>query len=188
MNYTKTDRNKVIEILTKAFLENRSVGFIVGNNLGFVRRIKVLMRYSFNLCEHFGLVYLSPDKTGFALVLLPHTKSFSLATVWWDLILLIRVIGLRRLKKVLHREKLIKSQHPEKAFYYLWFIGVDPLYTGNGSGSLLLTEILKEAELAQLPVYLETSDFSNVLWYQKFGFELYAEIDMGYKLYFLRKT
>jgi hypothetical protein len=36
-------------------------------------------------------------------------------------------------------------------------------------------------------VYLETSTLKNIPWYQRFGFTIYQEIDMGYQLSFLTK-
>ncbi|WP_235206992.1 GNAT family N-acetyltransferase [Pedobacter sp. V48] len=99
---------------------------------------------------------------------------------------MLKVIGVFNLPKVLRREGLIKKQHPKTPFYYLWFIGVDPSVTGQGLGSALLQELIKEAGMMDLPFYLETSTVENIPWYLEFRFYIYHTIDIGYTLYFLK--
>ena len=86
------------------------------------------------------------------------------------------------------RESKIKSFHPKYSFYYLWFIGVDPDEQNKGIGSQLLEEVIKEGKLQQRPTYLETSTLRNLPWYQKFGFQIFEELDFGYKLFCLKTT
>jgi ribosomal protein S18 acetylase RimI-like enzyme len=71
--------------------------------------------------------------------------------------------------------------------YYLWFIGVDPNEQHNGIGSALLNEVIREGTKKNRSIYLETSTLKNIPWYEKFGFKIYNELDLGYKLFFLRK-
>lgn len=181
-----TDKERIIEILTFAFESNASVNYIVKQDEQRMDRIRNLMRYSVRVCSVFGKVVLSDDRNAAALVM-HEPKGFSLRALMWDLELVFRVSGLRNLKKVMRREALIKEQHPLKTFYYLWFIGVHPAHRGHGIGSDLLTELLADAESMSLPVYLETSAVRNVPWYEKFGFQVFHEIDIGYKLFFLKR-
>jgi ribosomal protein S18 acetylase RimI-like enzyme len=87
----------------------------------------------------------------------------------------------------LDRESKIKKLHPKEPIYYLWFIGVDPNIQNKGTGSALLKDVIKQAELKNRPVYLETSTLKNLSWYKKFGFKIFSEHDFGYQLYFLKK-
>lgn len=184
---TRADKDRVVELLRLSFKENLSVHFMVGAAKGRDRRLRRLMGYSFELCYRFGEVWLSEKKDGCALVLYPHLKRVSLGAVWLDLQLLFGVIGFSGLKKVLRREKLINARHPVAPFLYLWFIGVNPWVQGKGIGSGMLMEILAAADAERMPVYLETSVLKNVGWYEKMGFEQFEELDMGYRLFFLRK-
>ncbi|ETZ24164.1 hypothetical protein N824_16625 [Pedobacter sp. V48] len=129
---------------------------------------------------------MSEDKNACALVLFPDKKKTSLKGIYWDVKLMLKVIGVFNLPKVLRREGLIKKQHPKTPFYYLWFIGVDPSVTGQGLGSALLQELIKEAGMMDLPFYLETSTVENIPWYLEFRFYIYHTIDIGYTLYFLK--
>ncbi|MEJ2884755.1 GNAT family N-acetyltransferase [Pedobacter sp. GR22-6] len=180
------DKERIIEILTLAFESNASVNYIIKQDGRRMQRIRHLMDYSVKVCTAFGKVLLSDDRNAAALVM-HEPKSFSLQSLFWDLQLIVRVTGLRKLRKVLQREALIKAQHPAGNFYYLWFIGVHPVHKGYGIGSDLLNELIADAESLGLTVYLETSTAKNVPWYEKFGFLNFKEIDLGYRLYFLKR-
>ncbi|ATP57396.1 GNAT family N-acetyltransferase [Pedobacter ginsengisoli] len=186
MVISNEDRIRVTEILANAFKDNKSVNYIVKQDRKRLSRIKLLMEYAYFMCNTYGRVILSEDKNACALVLFPDKKSVTLKGIYWDVKLVFKVIGLSNLPKVLKREALIKKQHPQLPFYYLWFIGVDPLAAGRGLGSVLLQELTNEAEVMGLPFYLETSTVENIPWYQKFGLHVYHTQDIGYTLYFLK--
>ncbi|RZM19500.1 MAG: GNAT family N-acetyltransferase [Pedobacter sp.] len=138
---TQNDRERIIEILSLAFDSNASVDYVVKQDVRRTARIRSLMDYSYQVCAKFGKVMVSEDRNAAALVL-RGKKSFSLRALWWDLALVIGVTGLRNVMKVLRRESLIKAQLPAGDFYYLWFIGVDPAFSGRGIGSGLLKELM----------------------------------------------
>lgn len=70
---------------------------------------------------------------------------------------------------------------------YLWFIGVNYLFQHAGTGSNLLNEVIEFAQQKDLPVFLETSTNENLPWYNRFGFQIYSELELGYKLFFLKR-
>jgi len=183
----RSEKEMIVELLRLSFINNLSVGFLVGSGYGRGSRIRGLMEYACEVCYRFGEVLITEDGSACALILYPHLKRFSLYAVWLDIKLLFGVIGFARLKKVLHREKLIENQHPKVPFCYLWFIGVDPAVQGKGIGSDLMAELLAKMDAQDLPVYLETSVARNISFYQKFGFQVFHQIDFGYSLVFLRR-
>jgi ribosomal protein S18 acetylase RimI-like enzyme len=101
--------------------------------------------------------------------------------------LILSCIGIENIKKALSRESKIKQLQPKELMYYLWFIGVNPEYQNEGIGSVLLSEIIEDSENKKRPIYLETSTLKNLPWYKKFGFEIYNELDLSYKLFFLKR-
>lgn len=146
------------------------------------------MEYSIDMCHLFGNIYLSSDNKACALMLFPDHKKTTFQTILWDIQFIWQVVGLSSLKPLLNREAQIKTGYPaDQTFLYLWFIGVDPAYQKIGKGSTLLNQILQDANHQNRPVYLETSSLDNVRFYQKFGFEVYNELQFGYTLYALRK-
>lgn len=183
----KSDKLTVIDILSGAFSDNRSVNYVIPQDEKKMQRIRRLMAYSFDVCFSSGEVYLSDCRRACALVLYPGRKRISLQSIWWNLKLAVTVFGLSRTAKVLSREQLIKKHHPTGNMFYIWFIGVQQGSQQSGIGRQLLLELLLKSLEMQLPVYLETSTPENVPWYQRAGFEIYAEEELGYRLFFLRK-
>ncbi|NRF41118.1 GNAT family N-acetyltransferase [Pedobacter foliorum] len=175
-----------IDILTAAFQDNQSVNYIVQQDNNRMIKIRRLMEYSYSICERFGKVVTTEDGHCCALILFPDQKKFSFGTLVLDLRLILGVTGMQNLFKVLKRERLINQQHQQKSIYYLWFIAVDPKHQQEGRGSDLLKTLIADASNMQRPFYLETSTLKNIPWYEKNGFQVFHELDIGYRLLFLR--
>lgn len=180
------DKQLVVEILAEAFDNNQSINYLIPQDDKREKRIKSLMEYSFDVCYLFGNVLLSEDKKGCALILLPDKKKTNLKSTLLDLKFIFQSIGLSNVKKAISRESEIKKYHPKGPLYYLWFIGVDENEQSKGIGSKLLSEVVEEGRKQNRTVCLETSTVKNLPWYQKFGFEVYKELDFGYKLYCMK--
>lgn len=163
------DKQLIVDILTASFYKNKSVNFVTKQDRNKARRIKALMDYSFEMCWHYGEIFISEDKKGTLLTLLPKKKSGARAIVL-DIKLVFKTIGLTRVGKVLKRESMIKKNHP-KDLIYLWYIGVMPGSQGKGIGSNLLDGLIQIAKSRSLPIYLETSTIENLPFYHKHGFE-----------------
>lgn len=181
-------KNLIIDILVAAFKDNQSVNFIVRQDERRLKRIAALMDYSFEMCYHFGDVWITEQQDGCALILYPHLKKFSLLAIWLDVKLIFRAIGIPGIFKALKREGLIKKMQPKEPMAYLWFIGIQPSAQKTGRGSRLLREVIESANSNALPTFLETSTPANLPWYKKFSFEIYDQLDLGYTLYFLKRT
>ncbi|TDH27002.1 N-acetyltransferase [Segetibacter sp. 3557_3] len=184
-NYS--DKAIVIDILSCAFAENQSVNYIVKQDHKRLRRIRNLMSYSFDTCFRFGEIWLSDDKTGCALVVLPDRKRFTLRSILWDIKLMYSCMGISNTGKAMLRESKIKKLQPDTPLYYLWFIGVQPQAQHRGTGTALMIGIIAEAKRLERIICLETSTVTNLPWYQRFGFNVYTELNLGYQLYFLKR-
>ena len=180
------DKDLVVDILAKSFETNQSVNYIIRQDARKLKRIRHLMDYSFELCFLFGDVFLSADKKACALVLYPEKKKATLKAILLDLKLIFFSVGLQNIRKTLAREAMIKKLQPRERMAYLWFIGVDPEYQNTGIGTQLLNEVIQNSRLKNRPVYLETSTAKNLPWYKKVGFQVYQELDLTYKLFFLK--
>ena len=187
INANPNDRALVVNILSQAFDDNQSVNYIVKQDSKRVKRIRVLMDYSFEVCSLFGAVYLSNDKKACALILFPDQKRPTLKSILLDLKLILFCVGLSGIQKTISRESLIKKIQPKEKMYYIWFIGVDKSNQHSGIGSKLLKEIIKDGNSKNLPIYLETSTLKNLPWYEQFGFKIYHELKLSYTLFFLKR-
>jgi len=181
-----TDKALIVDILTKAFDSNGSVNYVIKQDKRRAIRIRKLMEYSFEVCWHFGEIYLSDDKNGVVLLLLPEKKKTTIKAFMLDISLVINSIGITRVFSVMKRESMVKKNHPEN-FIYLWYIGVTPGFQGKGIGSSLLEAIISLGNQRKRAVYLETSTQKNLQLYKRFGFNIYNEIDFNYKLYLLKR-
>ncbi len=182
-----SDKNLIVDILTNSFDTNQSVNYIVKQDQKRVQRVSFLMDYSFEVCYLFGDVFLSNDKKACALVIYPDKKKTTLKSILLDVKLILSSVGLKNIKKAIARESMINKIQSKELKYYLWFIGVDPEYYNKGIGSILLDEIIEDSEHKKRPIYLETSMLKNLPWYEKFGFQIYHELDLSYKLFFLKR-
>ena len=182
------DKDLIVDILTKSFETNQSVNYIVKQDAKKANRIKALMDYSFEVRYLFGSVYLSDDKKACALVLYPDKKKTTIKSILLDVKLILACVGLENIEKTLKREAMIKKIQPKELMYYLWFIGVDPANQNTGIGSELLKELIEDSKLKDRPIFLETSTLKNLPWYKKFGFNIYHEAELSYKLFFLNRS
>lgn len=181
------DKEHVVNILASSFDDNKSVNYIIKQDVKRKERIRSLMEYSFDVCHLFGKVFLSDDKKGCALIVLPDKKKTTPKSALFDLKLILSCTGLSNATKAMAREAKIKKLQPREPMYYLWFIGVQTDEQGTGIGTELMKEIINESEKDKRMICLETSTLKNLPWYQKFGFTIYNELDLGYKLYFLKR-
>ena len=181
------DKDLIVKILASPFDDNKSVNYIIKQDKKRAQRLKKLMEYSFEVCYLFGNVFLSDDKKGCALIVLPDKKKTTLKSILLDAKLVITSMGLLNTKKAMNREAKIKKVHPEGLIYYLWFIGVDPTEQNNGIGSRLLEDVIKEGLSQKRTICLETSTLKNIPWYEKHGFKIYTEPDFSYHLFCLKR-
>ncbi len=185
---TYNEKERMVDILSASFDDNKSVDYILKKKGKRNAHIRALINYSFEVCRRFGDVFISEDKDACALVLYPDRKKTTFKSILLDLQLIYRCVGFKNIKKTLRRESLIKRTQPTAPMTYIWFIGVDPQEQHQGKGSLLLESILEESRQMKRMVCLETSTLKNLPWYQKFGFKIYHQEDIGYTLYFLNNT
>lgn len=73
----------------------------------------------------------------------------------------------------------IGEGHPAEPHWYLPSIGVDPLAQRAGNGSALLAKSLEACDAAHDIAYLESTNPLNIPLYQRFGFEVVGEIQVG---------
>lgn len=73
----------------------------------------------------------------------------------------------------------MEHHHPTEPHWYLAILGVEPKQQGKGYGSALIQNILQECDRTQTLAYLESSNPSNVPFYERHGFEAIGTIQAG---------
>ena len=174
------NKSVILDILCESFDQNTSVNFVVKQDDKRKQRLRILMAYSFYKGLKSGEIYLNESKTACVILIDPAKKKTNLKSIFWDLKLMFKCIGLGNVKNVLKHEKLIKEGHPKVDFMHLWYIGVKTSSQGQGLGSELLHQLIVKTKK---PLFLETSTQRNFPFYEKHGFKTVEIIDsLGYEL------
>jgi GNAT superfamily N-acetyltransferase len=71
------------------------------------------------------------------------------------------------------------SHRPSEPYWWLPFIGVDPLHRHQGLGSALLRHALLRCDRDHMPAHLETSNPANLPLYERHGFESLGSFQVG---------
>lgn len=85
----------------------------------------------------------------------------------------------RTLPEMMQVFEQMDAYHPKEPHWYLPLIGVDPAWQGRGFGSALLRHALERCDRDELPAYLESSNPRNISLYQRHGFEIIGNIQVG---------
>jgi len=73
----------------------------------------------------------------------------------------------------------MEKYHPTEPHWYLPMIGVDPSQQGKGVGSTLMKHALVPCDRDGVIAYLESSNPKNISLYERHGFEVIGEIQVG---------
>lgn len=84
----------------------------------------------------------------------------------------------RRLGRVMTGLQRLDEVHPREPHWYLAVLGTDPHHQGQGLASALIEQVTVRADRDEIPAYLESSKQENVLFYERHGFKVIAEIGM----------
>lgn len=95
-----------------------------------------------------------------------------------DLPTFLRSFG-RQLPRAMRAFGSAERRRPDDDHWFLEIIGVRPDRQGQGVGSGLLRAALTEIDSAGLPAFLVTSNPSNLPFYEKLGFAVGEEYDIG---------
>jgi ribosomal protein S18 acetylase RimI-like enzyme len=124
--------------------------------------------------EH-GTAYVSADFSAAALWLPPgvHPDGEALERV------LRETVRPERLHALLGTFEEMDKWHPEEPHWYLPLIGVDPQLWNRGLGSALMRHVLARCDQEGATAYLESSNPRNISLYERHGFEVMGEIQVG---------
>lgn len=172
---------RVVNILIESFVNNDSINFVIGNSKNKEKRFTRLLEYSYDKAILHGGIVLSQDNLSCCIYLDSTKSKTSFKSIYLDLKLVFGVIGLGRLKNVLKREAIIKKCFPKTDFIHIWYVGVVPDNQGQGLGTNLLNQIIKNNK--NKVIYLETSNQRNIPFYNRLGFIQKDDLsELGYPL------
>lgn len=180
---TQDDTGQAGAMLTRAFFQDPKMTHLVPE----IAARKDRSHYLFEFELRYGMIYgsvftTSPAVEGVA-VWLPWDKSE--VTLWRAF----RAGGFR-LQKQLGKEAMdrlmafsttiddLHKKHLPSPHYYLFFIGVDPVYQGKGFAGRLLRPMLAWLDRERIPCYLNTQNEKNIRLYEHFGFRVIDQVTL----------
>ena len=125
-----------------------------------------------------GMAWRTPG-AGAALWDPPNGWRTSLREDLWVALRSVRGTGLRHGQQVAEGLLEIEKRHPRDEHLYLAVLGLRPERQGQGLGGALLGPGLAHADQHRLACYLESSNPRNVPFYERHGFEVTGEADVG---------
>lgn len=184
------DKDQVVDILTAAFenyVDPNQINLIVQYGDTRVKRLRILMSYLFEYAMLSGKVYLSDDRKGVLLIKFSEQEKTNLKSIFLDIELAIKCIGIWNVPKVLKRQKLVKQNHPKENHVSPIIFGVKPEVRGKLTAARLIKQVMNKHADNKLPVIIDTVSEYNLKLYQKFGFRILTkDTTLGFPIYFLR--
>jgi GNAT superfamily N-acetyltransferase len=136
------------------------------------------MELNFDAAIGCGHLYTVEDRGAAAVWSPPDVEIFG--ELWGPRIaeLLVGLIGEAAGPKLKGLIEMTKH-HPEAPHFYLMLLGTRPESQGQGRGQALLRPILERCDAQGLVAYLESSNPSNVPFYERHGFEVICDVKLG---------
>ncbi|MFN2269270.1 MAG: GNAT family N-acetyltransferase [Anaerolineae bacterium] len=126
-----------------------------------------------------GEVFVTDDCVGGALWVPSDKAEVGLAQQLSLLPDMIRTVRLRGVKRFMSVLDAMNKAHPHERHYHLQLLGVDPAHQRKGLGSALMQPMLARCDREACGAYLENTREENIAFYERFGFAVIGEIDLG---------
>lgn len=165
------------KILSRAFYDNPVFEYLIPDSSERKSKLKYVFEYIMRYDILYGEVYaISSNLEGIA-GWLPTETAFQ--TVKRQIKSggpkVILKLGKDFYKRLQHSDQFTNGLHKKympSEHWYLYPLGVDPDFQGNGYASTLLKAMFTRIDQEGLPIYLETNTDKNVAIYKHFGFKI----------------
>ena len=174
------DVARLAEVLGRAFTDDPLNRHLVPDDQ---RRVKRLPGGFAEQLRHVflppGAVLTTPERTGAALWLGPDAQRLSLGQQLRLMPGTLRLFGLRRLPAALRALAELDRRAPRERHWHLSVLGVTPERQGEGIGSALMRPVLERCDREVRAAYLETANPVNLPFYERHGFAVREQVDLG---------
>lgn len=166
-------RELVVEMLSKAFLENPRVLRTVkkGNT---EKKLRIMTEYAYDLVKKYNGIFISSDESTAMLYYRKSEHKMNVCDTWRYFRMFMLCIKPTKALAIHKREKYIESLRPQGIDYiYVWLLGNNPQIKGL-KGLAEIRNCLDEKSIEyNLPILIETTVERNLKLYQYVGFETY---------------
>jgi GNAT superfamily N-acetyltransferase len=172
---TSEEMPRAVAAIVAAFLTDPPARFAWPSPHDYLMAMPVATREFAGTCFEHGTAYVTDDFCGAALWLPPGVQpdGEALERVFRD------TAKREHLDDLLATFEKMDQSHPREAHWYLPQIGVEPNAQGRGLGTELMNHALARCDRERALAYLEASKPGNVPFYQRHGFEVIGQIQIG---------
>jgi ribosomal protein S18 acetylase RimI-like enzyme len=177
---TQLTFRQAAQVLGKAF-EDDPVSVAVYKNFSPVKRVRALtadFSVELLLCIRKGYpIEVNEDGriVAAAVIYPPGTYPLPVLDQWVILFKSILGNGWYDIRGYIEWLNEVDKVHPDKAHFYLEYLGVEPECQGKGFGSSILQHLSAKADEQGVGCYLENANPRNLAFYQRFGFQVIHE-------------
>lgn len=174
----RADRAAIADTLTRAFFDDPVMAWVFEDRDTRSGKLGPWMELNFDAAICRGHLYTAGDRNAAALWSPPDVEIFD--ELWGPRIatLLSELIGDAASAKMAGLIEMTRH-HPREPHFYLMLLGTRPESQGRGLGGALLEPILERCDAQGLVAYLESSNPSNIPFYERFGFEVICEVPLA---------
>ena len=171
----EVDTSSVVSTLVTAFVDDPFIRWMFPSPEKYLAAFPLVLKYFSGAAFKTQTAYKSDDGKGVALWLPPGVSpdEAGLGQVLQD------NIDTERQEQVFAVMEQVGAGHPEEPHWYLPAMGVDPMVQGMGYGATLLGESLRICETSCELAYLESTNPTNIPFYQRHGFAVIGEIQIN---------
>jgi GNAT superfamily N-acetyltransferase len=171
------NKRKASDIVASAFFDYPMFTHYFPDTTRRTRWLPWYMERVLNCAIRYGEVFVTFDISGVMFILPPgHTKLTTREFIQNGFLRLPFIMGFHNYAISEECEKFVADTHERllrgRQHYYLWGLAVDPKAQRKGAGSALMSIFTDKADAEKMPIYLETHDSNNVVYYERFGFKL----------------
>ena len=169
------NRTRALATLQMAFAADPIIRWFLPSQEAYTNHFQELCYVLTGPSFREGTAYELSDGTAAALWFAPGQEKDS------DLIgeTFLKFVPMETLGKMEAFGEEMRKYIPEEPYWYLSFLGVDPLAQGVGAGAILLRDRLSAIDEAGEIAYLESSNPRNISFYLRHGFEILGEVNAG---------
>lgn len=173
-----SQQGRAVEVLAQAFQDDPAYAVLFPDARLRREALRWLWEGVVKYCLVYGRVYTTPEVQGAACWLCPRSTE---TTLWRTIrtgfvlpraVMHFKLEERRRLLAALGYMDTIQKQVLPGQHWYLWVLGVDPAWQGQGIGGALIEPVLERSDDEGIPCYLEVMIESNAAFYAKYGFEV----------------
>ena len=174
-NATTSELPEVVSTVVAAFLTDPVARFLFLSPHDCLQGMPLVTRAFGGVSFECGTADVSADLRGAALWLPPgrHPDGEALEQAFRD------TAEPAHLDDLLGTFEQMDQCHPEEPHWYLPLVGVEPNAQGRGIGALLMRHAAERCDREGALAYLESSNPRNIGLYERHGFEVMGQIQVG---------